>query len=554
MAINRRTAQYVTAMPSANVITPSNEITSLPISASTDDVSMGGDATTNLTAPSTSIAGTITVTFNERARRLAWLREDKTGERLRLAKAYYSEHWADFINDWGVTVDPRNAEKKLPTVLPFSLWPIQREFIAYVLRKWEASTPGVIRKSRDMGVSWMAMALSCTMCLPDIGRRGVSIGFGSEKEIKVDESGNPDSLFYKGRAFMMYLPKEFRGGWDIKKNSAHMRLIFPETEGSITGEAGDNIGRGGRKSIYFVDEAAHIERPMLIEASLSATTNCRIDMSSVKGSNNPFAEKLTNGKYEVFEMPWRSDPRKVVDPEWEQKQRDRWGDVVFEQEYGGNLNASQEGVICPANWVSAAVNAHIKLGIKPTGTRYSTLDIADRGVDKCAWGCTQGILVEHSESWSGKDGDIFDSVEKAFLLCDTWRVQRMGYDADGMGAAARGDARKINERREAERELARQSNHSLPEYRPVQVDEFRGSASVMWPELWGRGAISLKRTLPSCVRNISTASKPTTPSLSANCAQKALLSPIALPSKNLRRPVNKVLWRMPPSWELKKGG
>lgn len=434
---------------------------------------MTADATPDLTAPSTLFAPILI----ERARRLAWIRGDKSGGRLRDIKRYYhnEDHWADFINDWGMTVDPRNAEKNLPTVMPFTLWPIQRDWIAYVLGKWRSSSPGVIRKSRDMGVSWLAMALSDTMCLPEIGRRGISIGFGSAKEDKVDRSGDPDSLFYKGRAFLQYLPRDFRGGWDIRKHSAHMRLIFPDTECSITGEAGDNIGRGGRKSIYFVDEAAHLERPLLIEASLSATVNCRIDMSSVNGSNNPFAEKLTNGKYDVFEMPWRSDPRKLVDPEWEQTMRDRYGDVVFEQEYGGNLNASQEGVICPALWVSAAVDAHVKLGIALSGAKFSTFDVADRGVDKCAWGYRHGIVHKASKSWSGKDGDVYDSTEKCFGLCDENGVTEMSYDADGMGAPVRGDARKINETRAANK------------VKPVRVSEFRGSAAVHMPEAKVRG-------------------------------------------------------------------
>lgn len=416
---------------------------------------------------------TIADTFRERALRLQWLRADRTGARFRTLKRYYSTHWADFINDWGVTFDPRNVERNLPTVIPFTLWPVQREWFDYVLGKWRKSEPGVIRKSRDMGVSWLAMALSVTMCLPEIGRRGVNIGFGSAKEDKVDRTGDPDSLFYKGEAFMCYLPEEFRPGWERKKHRAHMRITYPLTECAITGEAGDNIGRGGRKAIYFVDEAAHIEHPLLVEASLSATTNCQIDMSSVNGSANLFAQKLTGGKYEVFEMPWRSDPRKLIDPEWEQKMRDRKGDVIFEQEYGGSLNASQEGVICPANWVSAAVDAHKKLNITPSGVRFASFDVADRGVDKNAGGERHGVLLCHGESWSGKDGDIFGSTLRMFGYCDQRRLSEVLYDADGMGAAVRGDARVINEQRREAHDLKRTGRP----YKPIVFSEFRGSKS-----------------------------------------------------------------------------
>src|SRR5262249_42739259 len=118
---------------------------------------MTDDLSPILTAPS------IADVFRERAARLQWLRAQP--DRFVKLKRYYATHWADFINDWGVTYDPRLIAKGQPAVIPFTLWPIQREWFAYVLRKWESGKPGVIRKSRDMGVSWLAMALSCTMIL-----------------------------------------------------------------------------------------------------------------------------------------------------------------------------------------------------------------------------------------------------------------------------------------------------------------------------------------------------------------------------------------------------
>ena len=63
--------------------------------------------------------------FAERARRLAWLRADDTGQRLRDVSAYYAtdEGAIDFVADWGVTFDPRLAEVGLPTIVPFILSP-----------------------------------------------------------------------------------------------------------------------------------------------------------------------------------------------------------------------------------------------------------------------------------------------------------------------------------------------------------------------------------------------------------------------------------------------
>ncbi|MGE9716156.1 TerL protein, partial [Escherichia coli] len=79
---------------------------------------------------------------------------------------------------------------------------------------------------------------------------------------------------------MSYLPAEFRFGWNRNKDAPHMSIKFPHTNSIISGECGDGIGRGDRVSFYIVDESAFLERPSLIDASLSATTNCRQDIST----------------------------------------------------------------------------------------------------------------------------------------------------------------------------------------------------------------------------------------------------------------------------------
>ena len=242
----------------------------------------------------------------KRVERLAKLRSDPG--LLAASKQYYKDHIVDFISDWGVTVDPRNTAFKRPIIMPFILFPRQREMVEWVIRKWLKPEDGIVVKSRDCGASWLAMATSASLCL---FWENITIGFGSAKEEKVDRSGDPDCLFYKGRAFLQYLPREYKGSWTAKHNSAHMRLIFPGTESSITGEAGDNIGMGGRKSIYFVDEFAAVERPKRVDSNLIANTECRVEMSTVKGIANVFAERARGGLIDRFDFHYRADPRKA---------------------------------------------------------------------------------------------------------------------------------------------------------------------------------------------------------------------------------------------------
>lgn len=397
--------------------------------------------------------------FRQRVARLRRIRGDATS--VPALKAYYRDNPAQFITDWGVTFDPRNVERGLPAVVPFILFPKQSEWIGWLLERWRAQERGLTEKTRDMGMSWLSVGVSCTLCL---FHEGMAIGFGSRKEEYVDKIGTPKSLIEKGRVFLKNLPVEFRGGWNPARDAPHMRIQFPETGSIISGEAGDNIGRGDRTSIYFVDEAAHIERPDLVEASLSQTTNCRQDISSPHGMGNAFAQKRHGGKIKVFTFHWRDDPRK--DEAWYAKQVEELDPVTVAQEIDINYSASAEGVLVPSAWVQAAVDAHVKLGVKPTGARVGALDVADEGKDMNAFCGAHGAVIECVHEWAGKGSDIFDTVQRAFMLCDDHDYSGFRYDADGMGAGVRGDARVVNANRA----------------RKLNVEPFWGSGAVFNPQ------------------------------------------------------------------------
>lgn len=403
--------------------------------------------------------------FRARAARLAYLRTPKGRRDLPALRLHYRDNPADFINDWAVTVDPRVITRGRSAVMPFLLFPRQRALVDYLLRKWKAEEAGLVEKSRDIGASWVAIALSCTLSLH---HDDLSIGFGSRKEEYVDKLGFPKCLFYKARMFMAYLPQEFRGGFELAKHAPHMRLTFPNTRSVITGEAGDGIGRGDRTGLYFVDEAAHLERPQTTDMALSATTNCRVDMSSVNGMANSFAEKRHGGKVEVFTFHWRDDPRK--DDDWYAKFLDANGPIVTAQEVDLNYAASVDMQIIPAIWVNAAVDAHTKLKLDSKGNRTSALDIADSGNDKNAWALRDGIILRDVQMWSGNASDIFSTAERAAGLCDAAKTTECTYDSVGVGAGVKGDGRKINEERAKAKQKA------------IRWVSYSGAGPVEFPE------------------------------------------------------------------------
>jgi phage terminase large subunit len=366
-----------------------------------------------------------TAILKQRAERLTKIRQDP--KMLAACKIHYKANPWDFINDWGMTFEPRNIEKGLPAVIPFILFPRQVEFVQWIHSKWQGAERGLMDKSRDSGATWLAGAYTASMWT---FYDGFTAGFGSRKQDLVDKKGDPDCIFEKIRFFISYLPKEFRPtGYDDRVHATFMKIANPENGSTLTGEAGYDIGRGGRKSIYIVDEKAFIERQETADAALSQTTNCQIDISTPNGNGNKFYKDRHSGKIDVFTFHWRDDPRK--NDTWYAKQVKEQDEVTVAQEIDIDYNASIENIFIPSKWVQACVDAHIKLGIDIVGADVVSFDPADTG-DARAIGHRKGIVT--LEAKSRKDGDITDAMPWAFELADDVKADVFVYDADGMGA------------------------------------------------------------------------------------------------------------------------
>lgn len=315
--------------------------------------------------------------YAERIKRLQRIRSEPA--LLGPLKEHYAQHPVDFINDWMCTFDPRNVERGIEATTPFLLFPKQEEYIQWVHDRWRKRESALVEKSRDAGISWLCVAFGVWMWL---FHPGVVIGFGSRKEIYVDDLGNPASLFWKIRECVNLLPEEFRPkGWDHRKHAPFMRISNPENGSVIVGEAGDNLGRGNRTSLYFVDEAAFLERPDVVDAALSQTTNCRIDVSTPNGEGNSFARKRRAGKVPVFTFLWKDDPRK--DDAWYEKQRQLLDPVVLAQEVDISYAASTANAWIPAISVITAMGRG-PADVPKTGPWRLGVDVARFGDDKTA--------------------------------------------------------------------------------------------------------------------------------------------------------------------------
>ena len=370
-------------------------------------------------------------------------------------KPFYANNAIQFINDFCVTVNPRNKAPKIK-VMPFLLFDRQEDLVNCILECIEDGEGMLCEKSRDMGASWVCCALSVWLWLfvPDS-----SVGWGSRKEPLVDRLGDMDSLFEKMRTIIYYLPPfVLPEGFVAKNHATFMRIMNPENGASITGETGDNIGRGGRKTIYFKDESAHYERPEKIEAALGDNTDVQIDISSVNGTGNPFHRRrkagvvwragldIEAGHTRVFIMDWRDHPEK--DQEWYDKKRakaEREGLLVeFAQETDRDYSNSKERVIIQQKWVKAAIDAHLKLAHLGdfTGAKRSALDVADEGIDKNAQAIVDGVILTHVEDWA--QGDTSETANRAVNQCKSIGALELSYDCIGVGAGIKGETNRLN--------------------------------------------------------------------------------------------------------------
>lgn len=395
------------------------------------------------------------------------------------AREYYRTRPVEFICDWVDTYDPRNAgQPGKITRMPFIMFDRQKDLTQFIYACLNGETDGLIEKCRDAGATWLSVAVSVHLWL---FWDGISIGWGSRKEQLVDKIGDMDSIFEKIRAVIRGLPPEFLpSGFSEKDHLTYMRVINPESGATITGESGDNIGRGGRKRIYFKDESAHYERPDLIEAALGDNTRVQIDISSVNGTGNVFHRKreagvewepgqpVVKGKTNVFIFDWSHHPEKTL--EWYQQRRKKAEEEgllhIFAQEVDRDYASSVEGVIIPPDWVRAAVDAHIKLQFSDAGRWMAALDVADGGGDKNALAQRKGVVLKSVQAWGAVDTGV--TARKAIQFLSSPGQTALMYDCIGVGAGIKAEVNRL-----AEEDL-------LPP--GLRVEPWNAGAAVLFPE------------------------------------------------------------------------
>ena len=138
-----------------------------------------------------------TAVYNERSARLRAFR-GLSPEGQAAIHAYYAENPIDWIEDWAHTWDQnRFINGQLKPLRPFLLMDRQKDLIRAYHGANSDRKSLVVEKTREVGVSWCAVAFGVWMWLY---KPGCTVGFGSYSENRVDQLWNSDSLLEKCRA------------------------------------------------------------------------------------------------------------------------------------------------------------------------------------------------------------------------------------------------------------------------------------------------------------------------------------------------------------------
>lgn len=222
--------------------------------------------------------------------------------------------WTFHIRD----VDEHGIERPtdLPDV-PFDPWPVQAEAVRVIADAVENGHDVILRKSRDMGASW----LLCAMAVWGWMMRDWQVMLVSRVEDLVDRTGDPDCLFWKIDYLIETLPAwmlpapaaEFvKGEGKLRR---HLMLQHPTTSATISGQAATaHIGRGGRRNMVVFDEFAALDNAQAAWRSAADCTSCRVAVSTPVGPGTHYAtlvsEARTTGNPTLIEMLYTDHPEK----------------------------------------------------------------------------------------------------------------------------------------------------------------------------------------------------------------------------------------------------
>lgn len=248
------------------------------------------------------------------------------------------QYWCE---NFCYTFDPRDTADPHKR---FILFPYQLRDATTLINCIRGQENALLDKSRDMGASWLLVAIITWCWLFDESFHAL---VGSRKEDLVDDK-TIDSLFGKIDYILERLPWWMTPGYNPDKNRKKLRVEHPGGN-LITGEsANPNFGRGPRKNLVYLDEFAFWPDDKLVWTGISDTSPCKIVTSTPCGEANQFAKlRFGQGDIRIVTQHWTDHPFK--DMAWYEAERHKrnYDPVSIAQELDIDYKASAGGLALP---------------------------------------------------------------------------------------------------------------------------------------------------------------------------------------------------------------
>ncbi len=212
-----------------------------------------------------------------------------------------------FIEHYLKTFDPR--PEAYPHHLDFILYDFQKDYVLGLADAIRTGYDIFDEKSRDMGASWLALAVRFWMWLYDDGYQSL---LGSRKEEYVD-SGTYKSLFGKLEYYIRNIkdPLILPEGFNIKKHRTYMKLVNPVNGNVIEGESSNsNFSRAGRYKDILFDELGFWPDAKSSWTAAGDATRCRHAVTTPPDEPSYAKSLRFSGRAKVRTWHWVLHPHK----------------------------------------------------------------------------------------------------------------------------------------------------------------------------------------------------------------------------------------------------
>ena len=205
--------------------------------------------------------------------------------------------------------------------VPFDLWECQVRASSEIISAIQSGEDVVVRKSRDMGASWLLSAIAVWGWMFHSWQSLLV----SRVEDLVDRSGDPDCLFWKIDYLLQTQPRwllpcdhdELVKGGTLRQ---HLVVRNPVSSATITGQAStSHIGRGGRRTFVMFDEFASLDDAEESWRSSADCTSSRIAVSTPIGAGTAYERLVTLARSStsprIVELLYTDHPEKSIGAE-----------------------------------------------------------------------------------------------------------------------------------------------------------------------------------------------------------------------------------------------